>query len=673
MNNTFINPYNFVPFGDKISEEGHKKTKQEAYRSDSSKLLSGWMDIDIYIKTPLIIPDGAHKDCSFLKLPGGDGSFKYAIPGSELRGVIRSAYECVTDSCVPFLLRDGNKLSQRVPIFGSLHRRGLLCFENGKWKLYSARTVGIDEVTIKKEMKTGPKGKPVPVFRLFRTNGKEVTEKTGDFSKANNGVVQYNIPVDTKKTYHIAYLQKDGLIREWSNDEPYQNMCSVLDRDAAHIIGSNPNQGPCNDLKAALEREHNGKNNNVGVPVYYFYVVPDEQHNTDGEKLVYLSNSAIGRIAQRRKWRDIIGEHTPCDGRGELCPACLLFGSKEGEGLKGHVRFTDAFSDDELTTKKHCLGTLAGPRPSSFEFYLKRPVEDATYWNFDFYGVKVQHGDRTLTEYRHLDKATPRGRKFYWHSDVQKDPVPGNQNSTMEAVENCVFHSKVYFDGISETQLNDLMWVISMGENSKDSTLQFKLGHAKPLGYGSCKLVIGKLHKRIVSGDEAGNIKLRVTNEIPDIKALSYGTDSETVKAFLKISDTRSTAGQNVEYPNGAFKTFEWFSGNRRNADAIRVLPDPLSDNLCLNNAAGKGGDVHKGGDSRKGADSRKTAAVPKDVKTIVVNRTVPDRKDPSMKVAYYEDGIVLGVPSSVKSGDSIKIDEFREGPKGKMAKYIGM
>lgn len=691
MNNTFINPYNFVPFGKKICEKGHKKTKQEAYLENSKERISGWLDIDIFLKNPLIIPDGAHpkyyrligkdkknmtlekepfvplndreknsahKVYSFQKLPGEDGSFKYAIPGSELRGAIRSAYESVTDSCVPFLLKDGNKLSQRVPIFGSLHRRGLLCCENGKWKLYSTRTVGTDVVTIKQDSRPGKNGESETVYRLFRTNGKEVTEKTGDFSNANNGVIQYNIPVDTQKPYHVVYLQKNELVKEWNNDEPYQNMCSVLDRDAAHIIGNNPNQGPCNALKAALEREHNGKNNNAGVPVYYFYVIPEGR--TESDKLVYLSNSAIGRIAQRRKWKDIIGDHIPCDGGGELCPACLLFGTKEGEGLKGRVRFTDAFSDDELTVKEHCLGILGGPRPSAFEFYLKRPLREATYWNFDFYGIKVQHGDKVFTEYRHIDRATPRGRKFYWHSAIQKDFVPSNQNSTMESIENGVFHSKVYFDGITKPQLNDLMWVISMGDNSKDSTLQFKLGHAKSLGYGSSKLVISKLHKRILSKDDTGTLSIKVTEEIPAINTLSFGTDSDAVKAFLKISDTRSTDGQYVEYPNGAVKTFEWFASNRRNADTLKVLPDPLSDTLYLNNAAGKGN------------NNRVVADKPKGGKTVVVNKTDIDKKDPSLKVAFYDGGMALGVPATVKPGDSIKVNEFKDNPKGKLARYIG-
>ena len=701
MNKTFINPYSFVPFSYKINEEGHKKTKQDQYLSESDKYVSGWLDIDIHIKTPLIIPDGAHPTyykliqdgdskrkilsnetftprdtreknnahvCySFQKLPNSEGVLDYAIPGSELRGAVRSAYESVTDSCFPFLLKDRQRISQRVPVFGALHRRGLLCFEGGKWKLYSAKTVGTDEVKIQRSERMVPKpGRTIKedVFTLLKVSGGTLTEKTGSFSKANNGVVQYNIPVDISKTYHVAYLQKNELIKEWSNNEPYENMCSVLDRDS--VIGNNnhPNQGPNRDLKAALDKEREGKNHGYGVPVYYFYVIPDGSDGDGNDKLVYLSNSAIGRIAQRRKWNDIIGDYKPCDGKGELCPACLLFGTKEGEGLKGRVRFTDAFSDDELEIEKHCLGILGGPRPSAFEYYLNRPFDKATYWNFDFYGVKTTRGDKVVTEYKHLEKATPRGRKFYWHSQAQNEATPSNLNSTMNSISKGTFHSKVFFDGITNEQLNDLMWVITMGDNSKDSSLQYKLGHAKPLGYGSCKLTISGLHRRVMTKDQNGEISFAVSNEVPEISNLSYGTENQTVKAFLRIADANSTLGQNVEYPNGAIKTYEWFANNRTNADTLEVLPDPLSDCIYQENIT-----EQKNNGTGKARSKHDFKA--QNVKTVCITGVKPDRKDPSMNVAFYNGGMIFNVPKGIRPGDSVQIKETKDGPKGKMANYI--
>ena len=55
----FVNPYNFVPFGNGIDE---KRTSRENTYRDKEKLLSGWLELRIDLKTPLIIPDGAHPE-----------------------------------------------------------------------------------------------------------------------------------------------------------------------------------------------------------------------------------------------------------------------------------------------------------------------------------------------------------------------------------------------------------------------------------------------------------------------------------------------------------------------------------------------------------------------------------------------------------------------------------
>ena len=56
-----INPYNFVPFysgADGNVAPPSRKSLNEYY-SDPSKLRSGWIDVKLTAKTPLIIPDGS--------------------------------------------------------------------------------------------------------------------------------------------------------------------------------------------------------------------------------------------------------------------------------------------------------------------------------------------------------------------------------------------------------------------------------------------------------------------------------------------------------------------------------------------------------------------------------------------------------------------------------------
>lgn len=608
----FINPYNFIPFGNSIEK---KRGSREAAYSFGKPLQSGWLTVTLETRTPLIIPDGAHpryrdeknkcvenpteeqrkklhKEYSFLRIPAEnpDDPDLPVIPGSELRGMLRSVYEAATDSCVPFLL-DDKPLSQRVPIFGSLRKRGLLAYEKvnpdreeRRWVLYSTRAERVEANVDKK-------------------NGKirGIIEKNGDYVDGH-GWLQYNIPVKTEK-YHIAYLMPQKKIYVWDfigengkpdekrNEEAYRNLKTALNRQTGR--GGSSNEVPNKNLANALERAKNGEDNMV--PVYYFTV------KRGTETLVYLSNSSIGRIAQRRKWEEIMGVHAPCENTDRLCPACLLFGTVKGKGMKGHIRITDALpAMEDLRSESHTLQILGEPRTSAFEFYLRKPQKNqVTYWNFDFYGRSEQMpGEkRPHTEYYDLGEASPRGRKMYWHHMPGPDErSKNNMNATVEAV-NGTFVFKVYFDQITEKQLQDLVWVITLGSNRENSTKQHKLGHAKPLGYGSVKLVITeKVVRKVALQGETVEVSLDRTDgdAIKTEPGRETDLQSEAMRNLLLICDTKAIPKATpITYPkatdkNGKEAIYTWFSANRTNPKSLQTLPEILDKDLTLRDSLKK-------------------------------------------------------------------------------------
>ena len=617
----FVNPYNFIPFGSTIEER--RRSRENLYRGQN-RLISGWLETELDTKTPLIIPDGAHPEYwdtdnkryvqdpdedqkkklhteyKFFRIPGEDGEEERpAIPGSELRGMLRSVYETVTDSCVAFLL-DDKPISQRVPAFGSLRKRGLLAYEETisgsgirRWVLYSTYAE-------RKEVESDG-------GRLKYKDGRAVTEKNGDYIE-NHGWLQYNIPVNPKGKYSIAYLRENEKIYTWDfigedgkpdeikNEEPYRALKSALQDRPKGL--KNRNEVPNRNLQNALERAKQGKDNKI--PVYYFMVKRGD------ETLVYLSNSSIGRIAQRRRWKEIMGAHAPCDNTDRLCPACLLFGTVRDRGLKGHIRVTDAEPVGEIPLETHTLPILGEPRTSAFEFYLKRSEgKQATYWNFDFYGEKVRDPNgKSHTEYHDLEEAAPRGRKRYWHSPPAADASKSRMNSTVEAA-NGTFKFRVYFDEVTEEQLQDLIWVITLGDNRKESTKQHKLGHAKPLGYGSVKITVKEKVIRDISAQEDSiEIKMDTTEYKDIIPEPGKNLDPEAVRTLLIMSDTQ-TIPENipVEYPTDLDKQniFTWFANNRTNPDRLKTLPEPGDKELTLrkNENASKSKNSNKRGNAR--------------------------------------------------------------------------
>ena len=593
----FINPYNFIPFGGDKTAPKNKKTD---YYENKGELKSGWLDVSIHMKTPFIVPNGAypkyidpvtgkevknpseqerkklHKKYDFMRDPNGVPF----VPGSEIRGMVRSVYEAATDSCVPVLLND-KPISHRVPTFSAIQKRGLLQHKDNRWILYSA-IASKEEVTFNRDGK------------MVNDNNVIIADKPGFSPDNGKNFLQYNIPVVKNKPYHIAYLRTKDIVFSWNSGDnyAYDKLKSELKRDGA-VGSNNPNKESHKALLDALEKAV--RDEKQMVPVYYFTV--RRQINGQETKLVYMSGSSIGRIAQYRKWEDIIGEHKPCVGPN-LCPACLLFGTIKGDGLKSHLRFTDAYLDqsDAFKSVYHTLQILGGPRDSAFEFYFRKPAEDANYWNADFYSISRQVQTKTgkpasQNEFYDLPEATPRGRKMYWHSKPASDATMNNLNSTMEAFEgNEPFRFKIFFNEVTEEQLMNLIWTLTLGENRADSNLQHKLGHAKPLGYGSVKLTVEKCVERSVRINDDQEYLVEVGEKAMSDRVLPANIDlnSVNVKSILKMCDSTSTGGVPVMYPRfinkrGTDDIFNWFTENRKNKNTLVVLPEPLDRDITLN------------------------------------------------------------------------------------------
>ncbi|MEY8428149.1 cold shock domain-containing protein [Lachnospiraceae bacterium 46-15] len=590
----FVNPYNFIPLGEGNKNKESRKSREASYR-DKESLKSGWLDVVMNVKTPLIVPDGAHpeyhdtetgnklekpteeqkkkahKKYSFYHVEGENGEIKYVVPGSELRGMIRSVYEAITDSCFPFLLNDDKPVGQRVPCFSAFRRRGLLKYdkENDQWSLWETRA---------EERKCNVKRNKI-VY-------KGVEYKCGKYIEGR-GYVQCNIPV-SPGNYHIAFLnaEKETALFTWEKGEkePYDMLKYALDREGVKGNQRNPNKSQGASLKKWLEEV---KENGGMVPVWFMSV------SREGKDFIYyLSNSSIGRVKQRRKWEDIFVHHRPCDDTGHLCPACTLFGTIKGKGMKGRVRFSDAeCKDGELTRKTYLLDILGEPRTSAFEFYLRKPAEDAGYWNFDFYGRKIPGRNRNdeNDKYCNLAEATPRGRKMYWHGKPSKGSSRTELNATMEGVESGTFRFKVYFDQITETQLQDLIWVLSLGENenTKDVHMLHKLGHARPLGYGSVKLCVEKYNIRKIS-KENGNILVDIesNDKMDKNPKCNFDKNSPIYKSLIKMCDARSIGEKEVRYPRIIQEEddsiYHWFANNRRNMHSVKTLPEPTDQYITL-------------------------------------------------------------------------------------------
>ena len=518
-----VNPYNFVSLGNAV-----ERSKQITGNN------SGVIHCKLVNSTPLAIPDlpiakkikcddtglMEHKETKFFKIDG-----KPVIPGSEIRGVIRSAYETLSNSC--FSVNNNNILSARS---SDVRTPGIIRYENrdNKWHLYKA--------TAKKLKYDGSEDfdeTPDTFKRLWRNY--KYKNKRADY---RGGKVEVTYKFSTT----FEEVEADDLDRAIKD---YIEVCKIYVK---------------NDSK--IKKYIPPKLNKDGTcyPLYY------KQFKENGGKYVYLSPAQISRSVFKNKLDDLLETHSHCTDPENVCDACRMFGmigngSNENiSALASKVRFTDAVITNNPVYSTAILKELASPKISSVEFYSTIP--DMQYlWTYDSNGIKIN------------------GRKFYFHHNGDYTTAERTKrNMTTELVDKgAEFHFDVFFDRITDDELHKLVWTLAIGENNPDGIQQHKLGHGKPLGLGSVKITVDSIEKRFFDKE-----KMEYTVEKPDIEKyfseIPFDDKSKYFSEYMCITDFSYVQDKKVAYPYGDNKkggktsvgSLVWFSANHNDGKMVK-------------------------------------------------------------------------------------------------------
>lgn len=442
----FINPYNFV-----TTTQKPKRNKVEKGE------LTGYITCTLRVEDRLAIPDVAQNSDSqsfdFFPAVG-----KPLIPGSELRGCIRSAYEAVTGSC--FSVINSDLLSKRMQKPDNSRKSGILMKENGSWIIYKAKyRQG------KKKLREWENGIHCDYARKwFKLDEKPIINKTYFFvirnhkqEKQSSGAICADDDIDKLIQFFDTYYE--GIKKSEEGDA--EELRSII-------------RGFQDDLKQMKRSE----SSELMVPVFY--------EKDEINLLVYLSPAQTGRVSFENTVPSLLDKRTPCNGEKGYCPACALFGTLGNKmPLASRLRFTDANEKNQdsvvISDKYVILPELSSPKLSTVEFYstFGKETENVKIWDYDSSGVEL------------------RGRKFYFHGLPKEAETLGlRQIETKVAESDSLFTFKVYFDGISKEQLQQLLWVLTIGENQTDSKHMHKIGMGKPVGYGSVKITVDDISFR---------------------------------------------------------------------------------------------------------------------------------------------------------------------------------
>ena len=550
-NRPFINPYNFVTATQKPKRDKVEKGE-----------LTGYITCTLRVEDMLAIPDiGQNPDSQSFDFFPAVG--KPIIPGSELRGCIRSAYEAVTGSC--FSVVNSNVLSKRIDNPDNNTSAGLLMKKDGKWIIYEAW--------------------------YKKRNGKRCKEwENGVHCKLIREWFKCaDIPtIDT--TYFHSKFESSGAD---CKDEDIDKLIKIYDIYYEGIKKSEEGDAQklrdiISDYKEKLQNIKEIDNSDIMIPVFF---------ETDENNLTYFSPAHIGRKVFESTVPSLLGDRDFCKGiDGKYCPGCVLFGTLGNKmPLASRLRFTDAMEKKEnsviISDEYVILPEQSSPKLSTVEFYSTHGKiiknENIPVWNYDSSGVEV------------------RGRKFYFHGLPQKEDTLGpRQIETKVAQSGSLFTFKVYFDDIRKDQLQQLLWVITIGENSSDSKQMHKIGRGKPVGYGSVKITVDEIFFRELDKSSFSYLikkhqyddymqKFDIKKHF-DMKALS---DFKTITNYsLTVCEDKDGQKREIipiSYPiaerepkdeNESSENLkaghQWFTGNRSDKDFFaRVLP-PLCDDL---------------------------------------------------------------------------------------------
>ena len=606
----FVNPYNFI-------KSDLEKTSKYPVKN-SEKEISGYIECKLIARTPLLIPDyidydkvpekergEAHKDhkfADFMNVINESGEKKYFIPGSSLRGLVRNVYETITDSCFS-TLNNSKMLSARTTC---VSKPGLLVKEGEMWCLYEAEEYNIDNIKVPKITDADSKikinisgtdyfsGEAVEFHNVdTRDRGRKFI-KPSDIKKCETSEVLLNKddkkgflvigsePIIGKGVHHNKIFTFKGTKATDEFEEKSEYWLSLV-----NTINSYRDERSNQKLGAGGHHGHRQfeKNKEDGViPVWINKGKSHREEDSYKGKYFYLQPTCIGRRTYYKTYEKLIKEKKPCELRRkgdnwetteQLCPACKLFGTVKEGALGSRVRITDAeMINGKVREKYKTLSILSSPKPTFLPFYAD--FTDDGKMSFEGYDS---------------EQVSIKGRKFYLHSckfeelNKDKDIDKSNQNvSTKPTEKGSEFTFKIFFDNVTKDELSKLIWVITLGENDANGRYCHKIGHGKPIGMGSVKIIA----ERVVERSYATNKYTEQKTEKDNIKISlgdSYLAEKDTINELLKISDfeiaEKLDKVKGIHYPPGGY---EWFTKDSKIGKTIAPLLSKYSDILRESN-----------------------------------------------------------------------------------------
>lgn len=526
-------PYNFIPISEKTYDyEKNQKEKKEHNRLEK-ELLSGCVTYQIQAKTPILI-DSGKKDSR----GQGTGEFyrdangNYAIPGSSVRGLVRSNAQILSFSEVGEDIDDYNLMYRNVASGMDKNLYGTILG-------VKQTLINNNSISVLMHVKAGYIAKKGKEYIIYRTKIDKINASFGEMNYyiASEKVILEDYQRDPKKS-KFRYLYQSDLTMQYAKDCKFKKQENWKTHKSEYIpeskIKFNGRQGGSyhpffQEISYELSGER--KIEAIGSPETYIhkgyllssgamnmkkviYIIPEIDREKDYIVIPEQDADSYKRDFEAKKTQIKGSENffsLPQDGEekpvfyieygGKLyfgftprlrlfygnsvkkgyrqaaakldyCKALFGYTGKENS-YKSRLSFQDA-STDQIQEMKLCEVVLGSPKPTSYLDYIEdveKPGQKAVTYNNEF---------------------RLRGVKQYWLKEqIEEGICAKNENigSKLKPLPaGTVFIGKVRFHNLTKDELGLLLWSLELNQESEQN-----IGKAKAYGYGRVKIVVDKL------------------------------------------------------------------------------------------------------------------------------------------------------------------------------------
>lgn len=234
-------------------------------------------------------------------------------------------------------------------------------------------------------------------------------------------------------------------------------------------------------------------------PVFYLMEKAEGQAE---ESLIFFGHTMMMRLPYQQAPYDLLPSELHDNERpvvdwveamfgyvDKKVPDDNLDGQTKNTARAGRLFFSDAVclpGQGQLLQEELSPHILASPKPTTFQHYLTQRYPD---------------DPKALYDYSHAGETTLRGFKLYWHKGSKPDiaetdekklkldkakVLSKRQYTTIQPIRPGVrFRFRLHFENLRAVELGALAWLLQI---DKLGNYRFKLGMGKPLGMGAISL-----------------------------------------------------------------------------------------------------------------------------------------------------------------------------------------